>query len=79
MITFNQVYQSTKSANHTPILDEHTENKILEWQYNGGDPSVTNFENSHITSQNNTAPNVTFQMSMARIRDASLQITIWHD
>jgi hypothetical protein len=45
VITFSEVFQSTKSDAHHPALNELTEDKILEWVY-GGDPAVTNFENS---------------------------------
>lgn len=73
------MYASSKSESHHPeasklepnsieALKTHQENKILEWVYSG-DPSVTNFENSFVET---TAPKVKFQMSMVRIKDASL-------
>lgn len=47
VITFSEVYQSSKSDNHTPLLNEVSEDKIIEWVY-GADPAVTNFENSFV-------------------------------
>ena len=56
VITFNEVFRSTKSDNRTPSLEDHSEDVIMEWRY-GADPAVTNFENS---SEASKAPQVTF-------------------